>query len=185
MDEDNRVIRKIPYRDHFLTGITFEHYRFELLLPENYYILYEGIENQGPLDINGFISERYIYKNYRKKQRVSIINLNPKGIYSFKHCKEENTRYDNIIERYENFKHCKEKNTKYDNIIERYKNYVDCCTSMELDFDDMYVPTIIGMRFHVYDEDDRREKGYVLDMEEFIENDYMAGYIPVFARVKY
>lgn len=165
MDEDSRVIRKIPYRDHFLTGITFEHYRFELLLPDNYYILYEGIENQGPLDINGFISERYINKNYRKKQRVSIINLNPKGVYSFEYWKDENTRYDNIIE--------------------RYKNYVDCCTSIELDFDDMFVPSIVGMRIHVYDEDDRKEKGYVLDMEEFIENDYMTGYIPVFARVKY
>lgn len=69
--------RKIPYKDHHLTAIKWSMFQYEILLPDNYYMIYGGLEDLGPLSINGVPEEEYLLRK-GFNGTVHVINMSPR-----------------------------------------------------------------------------------------------------------
>lgn len=158
-------IRKIPYKDHFLTGIINKFFNYEILLPENYYMIYKDSEELGPLSINGNIEKIYLSSNndnITNNPKVTIVNMNPKELKFHK--------FDNS-------------KSEYENNLEYFMDLVDSCFNMCIYMDSNNIIYDIYINYIYYWKD-----GEDLGFESFEMMDDMNPQSPrarYYCRVKY
>ena len=69
-------IRKINHEGYILTGLKSHLFPYEILLPENYYMIYKGLEFLGPQSINTDFNYSLI-SNDKFENTIGVINMNP------------------------------------------------------------------------------------------------------------